>query len=43
MIMAGASVISTLIYWRVFRRLEISELKKEERELNPTEFVFEED
>ena len=42
MIMAGASVISTLIYWRVFRRLEISELKKAKRQLNPTEFVIEE-
>ena len=30
LIMAVASVISTAIYWRVFRRLEISELKKAE-------------
>ncbi|MCH7740391.1 MAG: MFS transporter [Chloroflexi bacterium] len=30
LIMAVASVISTAIYWRVFRRLEISELKNAE-------------
>ena len=30
LIMAVASVISTAIYWQVFRRLEISELKKAE-------------
>ena len=32
LIMAGFSAISTLIYWRVFRRLEISELGKPETE-----------
>ena len=35
LIMAVASVISTAIYWRVFRRLEISELKKAEPDSPP--------
>ena len=35
LIMAVASVISTAIYWRVFRRLEISELKNAELDSPP--------